>query len=395
MKKVTMRGKIFIGFGVIMLLALGLGGSGWLKATQLENNLNAPGEVHLQLQTLLHQTHSMKLLFGAIAVSTLLSGLIVGFLLNRAVAKGIRQHSEGLFEAADQVAGASSQVSTASQSLAEGASEQAASLEESSSAMEEMASMVKRNAQNTKEAARLVEISRQSMKTSHRSLKTAMETMKLVAASGEQTTKIVKTIDEIAFQTNLLALNAAVEAARAGEAGAGFAVVADEVRNLAMRATDAAKNTQQIINQTIEHVRTGESIIEQTMKEFYQMGDDAKAVSTLFSEISVASEEQAVGIEQVNQAIHEMDNVVQQNAANAEQSAAAAQELYAQAAQMRGFIQQMVAAISGNGNGRQHLQHQQDAKDERSTFAMTSRNSHLPLPVKRLAMPGEKNNPEI
>lgn len=390
MKKLTLKWKIFLGLSLIGLFGMGLGGMGWLKATQLESSLTAAGETQLQLSTLLHQTHATKQLFAAIAVSILFLGFTLAFLLNRAVVRAIREHSEGLFEAADQVAGASSQVSTASQSLAEGASEQAASLEESSSAMEEMASMVKRNAQNTKEAARLVEISRQSMKTSHRSLKSTMETMKLLATSGEQTTKIVKTIDEIAFQTNLLALNAAVEAARAGEAGAGFAVVADEVRNLAMRATEAAKNTQQIISQTIEHVRTGEGIIEQTMKEFYQMGDDAKAVSTLFSEISVASEQQAVGIEQVNQAIHEMDNVVQQNAANSEESAAAAQELHAQAAQMRSFIQHMMAALGGgNGNGRHHSQDRHHAENEKRKFFMLPKKNNLPLPAKGVATVGE------
>jgi methyl-accepting chemotaxis protein len=325
-------------------------------------------------------------LFAAIIFSTLAAGIILAFFMSHAIAKAIRQQSQALFETADQVADASSQVSTASQSLAEGSSEQAASLEESSSSMEEMASMVRRNAENTKEAARLVEISRQSMKTSHRSLKTAMETMKLISSSGEQTAKILKTIDEIAFQTNLLALNAAVEAARAGEVGAGFAVVADEVRTLAMRATEAAKNSDQIITETIQQVRSGEAVIEQAMKEFYQMGDDAKAVSTLFSEISSASEEQARGIEQINQAIHDMDKVVQQNAANAEQSAAAAEELHSQAYQMRSFVEEMLALVGGNGNGHHRLEQCDTAPENDNGLLPSPTNSRL-MPVHGMGKP--------
>lgn len=363
MRKFTIGGKVLIGFSLVALLAAGLGAMGWIKAKHLEQNINAAGETHILLSTVRDEVHSAGVLFAAIVFLPLLSCPFLAFFTSRALARVIAQQSEDLFEAATQVASASGQVSSASQSLAEGSSKQAASLEESSAAMEEMTSMVKRNAANTKEAARLVEISRESMKTSHRSLKSTAETMTLIAASGERIAKIIKSIDEVAFQTNILALNAAVEAARAGEAGTGFAVVAGEVRRLAMLTTQAAQNTEQIINQTLQQVRTGESLIEQTMKEFYQMGDDAKAVSTLFSEISVASEEQAKGIEQVNQAIHQMDKVVQHNAANAEESAAVAEELHAQADQMSGIIEQMMAIGNGNHNGRLRRHQNGSAED--------------------------------
>jgi methyl-accepting chemotaxis protein len=174
-----------------------------------------------------------------------------------------------------------------------------------------------------------------------------------IASASEETSKIIKTIDEIAFQTNLLALNAAVEAARAGEAGAGFAVVADEVRNLAMRAADAAKNTSELIESTVTKVGDGSSLVSQTNTAFSRVAEDVSKVSNLVGEISAASNEQSQGISQINQAVTEMDKVTQQNAASAEESASASEEMNVQATQMKGNVDHLMILVGGgNGNGQ-------------------------------------------
>jgi len=175
--------------------------------------------------------------------------------------------------------------------------------------------------------------------------------MNEISRASEDTSKIVKSIDEIAFQTNLLALNAAVEAARAGEAGAGFAVVADEVRNLAMRAADAAKNTSNLIEMTVKKVKDGSGLVLKTNEAFVKMASTASNVAQLVAEIAAASKEQSQGIEQVNNAVTEMEKVVQQNAANAEENAAASEEMNAQAIQMQVFVEDLFAIVGNNGNG--------------------------------------------
>ena len=280
--------------------------------------------------------------------------LIIGAMGVRFVTQSITlpigRISGDLDDASGQVAAASAQVAAASQSLAEGASEQASALEETSSSLEEIASMTRQNADNAAQAKARMGEAQQMVAKVDEHMKSMVDSIQEVARSSEETGKIIKTIDEIAFQTNLLALNAAVEAARAGEAGAGFAVVADEVRNLAVRAAEAAKNTSDLIEGTIETVKKSGELTKITQEAFQGNVDIAIKVGQLVDEIAAASHEQAQGISQIGKAVSEMDKVVQSTAASAEESASAAEELNAQAEQMKRSVRQMVEIITGDAD---------------------------------------------
>ncbi|HSQ42441.1 MAG TPA: methyl-accepting chemotaxis protein [Fibrobacteraceae bacterium] len=243
-------------------------------------------------------------------------------------------------EATMQVSSAAQQISAGSQSLAQGANEQASSLEEVSSSLEEMSSMTKQNADNAAQARTLSAESNDSAKTGSEAMERMSGAINRIKESSDQTAKIVKTIDEIAMQTNLLALNAAVEAARAGEAGRGFAVVAEEVRNLAQRSAQAAKNTADMIGESVKNADDGVKIAEEVSNSFSLIAGGAGKVNDLISEIAAASKEQAQGIEQVSTAVSQMDKVTQQNAANAEESASAAEELSSQSEELQGMVGQ-------------------------------------------------------
>jgi len=284
-----------------------------------------------------------------ISSMALLLGMGLAFVITRAITKPLNRVITGMNEGASQVAAASGQVSSASQSLAQGASEQAASIEETSSSLEEMSSMTKQNASNASQADTLMREVNQVVDKADTSMGQLTVSMEDISKASDETSKIIKTIDEIAFQTNLLALNAAVEAARAGEAGAGFAVVAEEVRNLALRSSEAAKNTASLIEGTVKKVNNGSALVNQTNTAFVEVAQSTKKVGELVGEISAASKEQATGIEQINMAVTEMDKVTQQNAATAEESASASEEMNAQAETMEQYVRDLMVLVGGNG----------------------------------------------
>lgn len=233
---------------------------------------------------------------------------------------------------------AAQQIGTGAQSLAEGASKQASSLEEVSSSLQEMNAMTRQSADNAKEARRIADATKESSVRGVERMERMTEAMALIKKSSDDTARIIKTIDEIAFQTNLLALNAAVEAAGAGEAGKGFAVVAEEVRNLAMRSAEAAKNTTDMIQKAVKNAENGVTLNEEVLHNLEEINGHAQRVSEVMSEISMAGDQQRQGIDQVNKATEQMNQLTQQNAANAEESAGSSEELRALAEKMRTMV---------------------------------------------------------
>ncbi len=274
-------------------------------------------------------------------------GMILAIVITQGITRPINAIIASLDEAGNQVAAAANQISSASQSLAEGATEQAASLEESSSALEEMASMTRQNADNASNANQMMVQTQEQVTNGADAVVNMSSAMTEINDSSEQTSRIIGTIEEIAFQTNLLALNAAVEAARAGDAGKGFAVVADEVRNLAQRSAQAARDTAELIESTVARVKNGSAIVQELQTSFGEVEGSVKHFGGLINEISAASNEQAQGVDQVNTAVAQMDKVTQTNAANAEESASAAEELSAQASQLSSLVGELNVIVTG------------------------------------------------
>jgi methyl-accepting chemotaxis protein len=332
-------------------LSLGVAKKGF---EEMRGYLDELQKINLDIAQQAHQAASTT--YGT-TVATLLTisgiGLFVGLFLMWTIGQGVTRPLnaviQGLTEGAQQVSSASGQVSQASQQVAQGSGEQASGIEETSSSLEEIASMTKQNASNAAEANGLMSEVGGLVNRGKESMDRLNAAIEEIKRSSDATSRIVKTIDEIAFQTNLLALNAAVEAARAGDAGKCFAVVAEEVRNLAQRAGEAARNTAALIEGSVKNADQGVSVASETAKALKEVTTSVQKVSELVSEIAAASKEQAQGIEQVATAVAQMNQVTQANAANSEESASASEELNAQVEQVNSMIQELVA-IAGKSN---------------------------------------------
>jgi methyl-accepting chemotaxis protein/methyl-accepting chemotaxis protein-1 (serine sensor receptor) len=278
-------------------------------------------------------------LVALLIVSLAVAGVIVWAV--RGIDAALKTTASDLRDGAQQVASAAGQVSSSAQSLSRGSSEQAAALEETSASMEQMGSMTRRNAENSEQAAGLMAEAGLAVDRSNGALTEMVESMRSIEESSTRVSKIIKTIDEIAFQTNILALNAAVEAARAGEAGMGFAVVADEVRSLAQRSAQAAKDTSALIEESMRKSQEGAGKVDTVAAAISAITASVSKVKGLVDEVSVASRQQAQGIDQVTQAIAQMEKVTQGTAATAEESAAASEELSAQAETALSLVRQL------------------------------------------------------
>ncbi len=258
--------------------------------------------------------------------------------LAQAFAKAANNTNEAMADiniASEQVALGAGQVSDSSMVLSQGAAEQASSIEELTASLEEVSTQTKLNAEHAKEANKLTELAMNNAKQGDEQMRDMLGAMENINASSSNISKIIKVIDEIAFQTNILALNAAIEAARAGQHGKGFAVVAEEVRNLAARSADAAKETTDMIEESIRRAEGGTKIAQDTAKALKEIVEDIAQAAKLVGDIAVASNEQASAIEQINQGVMQISQVVQNNSATAEESAAASEELSGQADLLR------------------------------------------------------------
>jgi len=320
-------------------------------AIALFNEIKGPGwimVVTVSANELFAATRSIRNMNFMIASITL---IVIGFMLlflTKQINKHLNRIITGLSDASSQVESGADQVASSSHSLAQGSNEQASSIEETSASLEELTAMTRQNAAYASQATTMAEEAFAAAERGSDAMERMSGSIRNIKTSSNQTAKILKTIDEIAFQTNLLALNAAVEAARAGESGRSFAVVAEEVRNLAKRSAEAAQTTAELIDEARQYADSGVAALEETSAILTDIVSGIQQVRQLNTEVSAASLEQAEGISHISAAISQMEQVTQGNAAHSEESAAASQELSTQAHKLNQMIDELITIIQGS-----------------------------------------------
>lgn len=289
-----------------------------------------------------------------------------------------------LLRAANQVESASSEISAASQTLSQGATESAASLEEISASMNEIVGQSRQSAGNSREADNLAVAVQKSAQDGAEKMQGMTAAMTDIDTAGKDISKIIKTIEDIAFQTNLLALNAAVEAARAGHHGKGFAVVAEEVRNLAARSAKAASETTILIEGTGQKTKRGMQAAEETAAALSEITSGITKVSTLVGEIATTINEQTEGVNQINIGLGQIDQSTQQNTASAEECAAASEQLASQAQELRSMLTKF--KLTGNPDAVSRppsLGHRAPSQKKSTTTPAAQGWAELPAPAKK------------
>jgi methyl-accepting chemotaxis protein len=291
-----------------------------------------------------HRIAAMAVIVGLVGVVVL---AIVVFAIARGISRPVGSISLDLRSGAEQVRNASGQVAQAGQQLAAGAGQQAAALQQIASSLHEITAMTQRNADGAGEAGTLMDDVRKRVQQGNTDMAAMTGAIGEIRDSAAETSRILKTIDEIAFQTNLLALNAAVEAARAGEAGKGFAVVAEEVRNLAKRSAEAARNTDALIERSQASSREGVQFTERVVASFQSIAEQVDRAANVVQAMAQANSEQAAGIKQISSAVTQVDQTTQNNAASAEESASAAEEMSAQAEELNQAVMTLETIVRG------------------------------------------------
>src|SRR5215831_4997245 len=336
------------------------------ESEKFQENNDSAKDAYRALQML-----SLVTLIVGIAVAT-----GVGYIVHN-VYTTLKAAAGKLSSGAEMVMAAAGQMSGSSQSLSQSATEQAASLEETSASVEELALMTRKNADATTEVVgHLKEVDTRAME-SNEALHDMVAAMAGIQDSSRQVSKIIKTIDEIAFQTNILALNAAVEAARAGAAGMGFAVVADEVRSLAHRSAQAAQDTTALISESISRAQSGTGSVERLTTSIASITQSVANVKRLADDVSVASRQQSAGIEQVSRAIIELEKSTQAIAGTAEEGAAASEELTAHSETVMGVVGQLEVLVGSSfkSGGGMSSDSSSRPRGRSNVGAMTSRYS--------------------
>lgn len=285
-----------------------------------------------------------RILLGLIIVAAIAIAGIIWWLKKRVLGT-IGNIAAALDNTGTAVTHASNQIADNSRRVSESADSQASSLAESASALNQMASMTKQNADNADKTNDTTKETIEAITAGSRAVSEMNQSMNEISDSSEQISRIIKTIEEIAFQTNLLALNAAVEAARAGESGKGFAVVADEVRNLAQRSAQSARDTASLIETTVSRVKQGAGIANRLSDDFRVIDEKSRIIGDLIQSITMATTEQARGMEQINSAVSEMDKLTQRTAADSRNNTEASEQLSRQAATLNDMTAKIMAVI--------------------------------------------------